>query len=335
VAPADVPPAVRAAVERRVADELGHTVRAWARLAGGTQNRLYRLDTGAGPPLLAKLYAVDRWPRLESEYAALRALNRQQLARVPRALLRDDRRSYAVYSFEPGAMRPAPGLSRRDVEQIAAFAADLHRFGPQHLPIELAPAVDASLRGRAAARHRAPPGGDRELGPGGRVAWRARHSPGSAPRPGARDGAPLPRAAWRLTTGDFGPQNFLFTDEDALTVVDWEAAGWDDPAHATLGFVAHAACEDLAPELAEAFLETYAALAGLPAAERARYERVGRWLDLAWVAVYASALSPENIANKAAAVRGFARQAYVAEVVGRLERRLARAAEGRGYRFPR
>ena len=75
---------------------------AWSRMVGGTQNRLFRLDSLEGPPLLAKLYVVDRWPRLESEFATLRALNAQHLARVPRALLRDDGLSYAIYSFEPG-----------------------------------------------------------------------------------------------------------------------------------------------------------------------------------------------------------------------------------------
>jgi hypothetical protein len=75
----------------------------------------------------------------------LRAFNAQHLARVPRALLRDDSLSYAVYSFEPGEMRPAAELTRRDVEAIAAFTADLLRFSPQDLAGELAPAVDASF----------------------------------------------------------------------------------------------------------------------------------------------------------------------------------------------
>src|SRR5437588_4559366 len=125
----DVSPQVRADVDRRVAQELGVSVLEWSRMVGGAQNRLFRLDTLDGPPLLAKLYVVDRWPRLESEFATLRALNAQHLARVPQALLRDDGLSYAVYSFEPGEMRPAVELTRHNVEAIAAFTADLLRFG--------------------------------------------------------------------------------------------------------------------------------------------------------------------------------------------------------------
>ena len=67
----DVSPQVRADVDRRVAQELGVSVLGWSRMVGGAQNRLFRLDTLDGPPLLAKLYVVDRWPRLESEYATL------------------------------------------------------------------------------------------------------------------------------------------------------------------------------------------------------------------------------------------------------------------------
>jgi len=54
-------------------------------------------------------------------------------------------RSVAVYSFEAGTPRPASDLSTSDVEQIAAFCADLHRFGPPDLGRELQPAADASF----------------------------------------------------------------------------------------------------------------------------------------------------------------------------------------------
>jgi hypothetical protein len=86
----DVSPPVRTDVEKRVARELGVCVQAWSSIPGGANNRLFRLETLDGPPLLAKLYVVDRWPRLETEFALLRALNAQHVARVPQALLRDE-----------------------------------------------------------------------------------------------------------------------------------------------------------------------------------------------------------------------------------------------------
>ncbi len=92
--------------------------------------------------------------------------------------------------------------------------------------------------------------------------------------------APLPRDAWRLPHGDFGPQNFLFTDAGDLTVVDFESVGWDDPAHMVMGFVAHATSEDLSAGSAESFLGAYASHMQLSEAETKRFERVGRLLDV-------------------------------------------------------
>jgi Ser/Thr protein kinase RdoA (MazF antagonist) len=326
LAPSDV----RGAIERRVAASLGLTVRAWSRVSGGTQNRLFQLRTHEGPLLLAKLYAVDRWPRLETEYATLHALNERDLAGVPRALLRDDDRSYAVYSFEPGEIRSASQLTRANVEAIAAFLVSLHRFGPDDLSsTTLVPAVDAMVSPAAYRRMIY-----------GRLAAASQRLPQGVPSEVDRlldqlsDVEELPRHLWRLTSGDFGPQNMLFTADGTLTVCDFESAGWDDPAHAVMGFVAHASTEELPPERATAFLGAFASLARLSPAEQARYERVGRILDVEWVAVYTSALSPDAIANKRSAVADFNADTHIANALARIEQRLARATAGRGYPFP-
>jgi hypothetical protein len=86
-------PELKADVERRVRSEIGLEVESWTRVSGGAQNRLFQLSTREGTQLLLKQYAIDRWPRLPTEFLTLRALNSQGLERVPRALLRDDERS--------------------------------------------------------------------------------------------------------------------------------------------------------------------------------------------------------------------------------------------------
>ena len=143
----------------------------------------------------------------------------------------------------------------------------------------------------------------------------------------------LPRAARRLTTSDFGPHNFLFGDR-GLTVVDFEGAGWDDPARMVMGFVAHAGSAGLPPPAAEAFLGAYAAARGLPAAEVARFERVGRLADVEWVTVYAEAMTPAAIVPKRFGLAGFDVPAHLTACSTRLRERLARAERGDGYRFP-
>jgi Ser/Thr protein kinase RdoA (MazF antagonist) len=333
--PLDVSPQVRADIDRRVAQELGVCVLAWSRVDGGTQNRLFRLDALDGPPLLAKLYVVDRWPRLESEFATLRALNALGLSRVPHALLRDDGMSCAVYSFEAGETRPAAELTRQDIKTIAAFTTQLLRFAPRDLAAELAPAVDASFSPTEHRRLIYARLADIETNADAPQLSGLRAEVDELLGALVDEAAePLPRESWRLTTGDFGPHNMLFAPDGDLTVVDFEAAGWDDPAHAVMSFVAHAASEDLPPGLSTLFLGEFAELAQLSAADTARYERVGRLMDLEWVAVYASALSADNIANKQSAMQGFSRAAHIAGVIDKLERRLARAVRADGYRFP-
>ena len=329
-------PELRHQVERRVAEELGHTVRCWSRVVGGAQNQLFRLDALDGPPLLVKLYATDRWPRLATEYATLKALNQQKLRRVPRALLRDDEYSYAVYSFEAGAVRTAAQLTRQDVEQIALFVADLHRFGPQHLAAAVPAAVDASLSPACQREviHRRLTGIETFAGAASLRGLRPLVDELLRDLVDETQEA-LPRESWRLTSGDFGPHNMLFRAGSDLTVVDFEAAGWDDPAHMVMGFVAHATSESLPGELSETFLGDIARITRLSPAEQARYEVMGQLLDVEWVAVYASALSGENMANKRSALQEFSIDAYVADVLEKIQRRLARAVRRQGYRFPR
>jgi Ser/Thr protein kinase RdoA (MazF antagonist) len=208
--------------------------------------------------------------------------------------------------------------------------ADLHQFSPDNTPVPLLPAHDAIVWPATYRRMI-----------DARLAAAARYRPALnavvnrlLDKLLSRDAEELPRLSWRLTPGDFGPQNMLFTTDDALTVLDFESAGWDDPAHAVMSFVAHATAEELPPELTAAFLAEFARLVRLPLAEKARYELVGRMLDLEWVAMYASALSDGNIVNKRSAVADFSQDAHVGSVLAKMDQRLTRAIDGHGYHFP-
>ena len=129
-------------------------------------------------------------------------------------------------------------------------------------------------------------------------------------------------------------QNLLFSDDGNVTVLDFEAAGWDDLARLVMGFVAHAASENLASGAAHAFLQAYAEERGLTAGERERYEQVGVLLDLEWVAIYTSALTPDAVsAKRYAAVTKFDRHTYLMNAIDRLKLRLVRATHGFVYRF--
>ena len=336
-------------VEARVRAELGRRVVGWFELGSGTNNRLFRLDLEDGPPLLAKFYARDRWNRLGTEFPVLAFLADRGVAGLPRPYLRSDTFLYGVYSFEPGARKAPAELSPRDVLAAAAFAAELHAFGPDDGDGGLS-AADAACFSHAdhiaLIDHRLREFQAFAAGPACydevRALAGAIDLPATIGRLVARATAglsddelarPLPRPSWRLTTYDFGPHNMLLRD-DGLTVVDLEGAGWDDPARMVMGFVSHAGSDGLSRTAIETFLGAYAAARALPPEEVARYERVGMLYDVEWATVYASALTPEAIDPKRFGTAGFDLSAHLASCVDGLRERLARAERGDGYRFP-
>jgi Ser/Thr protein kinase RdoA (MazF antagonist) len=353
-----VPPAAedaqvpRGDVEVRVRTELGRRLVGWTELGTGTNNRLFRLDLADGPTLLAKVYARDRWDRLGTEFGALALLAARGAVGVPRPYLRSDALRYGVYSFEPGARKAPADLDADDGRAAAGLAAALHAFGPDDAgeaggALGTANPACFSLADQLAVIERrlrsfeafaAGPGCYHEVRTFAREAdlraavarETSRATAGLTPDELA---SPLPRAAWRLNTNDFGPHNLLFGD-GRLTVVDFEGAGWDDPARMVMGFVAHAGSEGLPPPAGEAFLGAYAAARGLSAAEVARFERVGRLADVEWATVSAYAVTPEAVAPKRFGTADFDLPAHPASCLGKLRERLARAERGDGYRFP-
>jgi Ser/Thr protein kinase RdoA (MazF antagonist) len=100
-----------------------------------------------------------------------------------------------------------------------------------------------------------------------------------------------------------------------------------------MGFVAHAATEDLPDAAVASFLTGYGEACALSEEEIARFERVGALYDLEWIAIYASALTGEAVAAKEFASREFDRPTYLAGPSAMLKRRLVRPTERPGYRF--
>lgn len=338
--------AARGDLARRLHTELGLRIERWTEIAAGRNNRLFRLDTTSGPSLLGKFYGRDPWGGLAREYELLSFLGARGFPNVPRAMLRSDAPAYAVYSFEPGATKPPEDYTIADLRNVAAFAAALHTITPEASESAVRPSIEVCcsfadqlglierrLGGFASfAASPAAPVEIRALGLRDEVARLFARATADL-EPGDLERA-IPPSTRRLNTADFGPHNILIDDDGTLTVVDCEWGGWDDPARMVMGFVAHNGSEGLSDDGIAAFLGDYAAERALSAAEIARFERVGVLYDIEWLAVYASALTPESIAIVEFAVDNFDAEAHRAEVLARVEARLARARAGTGYRFP-
>lgn len=325
--------AARADLARRLAAERGWRIARWTELDAGRNNRLFRLDLDGGPPLLGKFYGRDPWGGLGREFATLAFLGARGFPGVPRAHLRSDAFAYAVYSFEPSVAVAPADLTAAALVAAAAFAADLHAFGPEPGASALPPTIEfcgspADQRGII----------ERRLG--GFLAFAAGPTAPAEVRALCRAldlcaevDRLLARAAWRLNTADFGPHNILVRP-GGLTVVDFEWAGWDDPARLVMGFVSHPGSAGLTPAGRATFLRAYARARALAPDEIARFERVGALYDIEWVAACASAITPEAVAIAAFAVAGFDARAHRAGLIARLAARLARARAGLGYPFP-
>src|SRR4029079_17340382 len=95
----------------------------------------------------------------------------------------------------------------------------------------------------------------------------------------------------RLTPGDFAPHNVLF-DGGGICVVDWESAGWEDPAVLVCDFLLHETTRGLARPLQNLFLETYFAVHPPSQAELARWRQVYFLVQVGWILGFLNAFQP-------------------------------------------
>lgn len=220
-------------------------------LRAGRNSEVWRLTDASGHPWILKQYfshQADTRDRLGTEYRFLDFCTRHGVTTVPRTLGMDASLNCALYALLPG-QRPAV-LSDDHMAQAAAFIASLCALraaeGADNLPnasdacmavqthLDLAARRIAGLLACAPADasglstiERAAHAFVRDtLAP----AWERLDAQARAALAGDGDlSAPLPRCALILSPSDFGFHNTLEQDGQ-LAFVDFEYAGWDDPA---------------------------------------------------------------------------------------------------------
>lgn len=219
-------------------------------LQGGANNRVFRVDA-AGRTVLAKKYfrhPADTRDRLGAESSFLGFSADRSLTCVPKLLMVGRREGFALMEFIPGRkLRPgevtwthvaqavaffvglnrhrtSPAAGRLSAGSEACFSREAHLNCVDRRLARLATVSGASAVGKDAVRF------IRErLVP----AWDSLSARIRSVRGGS---AELPRADRCISPSDFGFHNALRRADGRLCFLDFEYAGWDDPAKTACDF---------------------------------------------------------------------------------------------------
>lgn len=118
----------------------------YAPLPGGRNNRVWQLETSAGPVLLKQYFRDGGWDRLAAESRFLRFCEQMRIGRVPLLLAEDPGHGLAIHSWLDGEPVPATGFDAGDIDEAAAFAHELTEAWWNAAIPDAPPARDACLR---------------------------------------------------------------------------------------------------------------------------------------------------------------------------------------------
>ena len=241
-------------------------------LPGGGNNRVYRVD-GNGRPLLLKAYfhhPDDPRDRLAAEFCFSRFAWDGGIRCIPQPIVCDEQNHLGLYEFIEGRPLAAAEIGASEVDQAAAFFAALNRHeldrSAAALPIaseafftlaEHFDGVDRRVQRLVSA------GIDREA-----TDWvqkklvpRWRRVKDLAMRRAAACGLaldePLTMADRCISPSDFGFHNVILATDGRLRFIDFEYAGWDDPAKMICDFLCQPRLpvpEELAAQFTDAVL---------------------------------------------------------------------------------
>lgn len=209
---------------------------------GGGNNKVFSVYT-QGATYLVKLYysdSNDQRDRLGSEYSFLSYAQKIGLDSVPRPICRNPEKNMALYEFVEGRKLSASELTDRHIMQAAGFIRELNARPDrdQYLPIASEGCFSIEqhfslIDGRLQRLHGIPIDSDidrqaRSLVDELQAAW-AEHKNKIAARVDSLS-AKLDIADRCISPSDFGFHNALLRAGGEICFIDFEYAGWDDPA---------------------------------------------------------------------------------------------------------
>lgn len=218
-------------------------------LPGGANNRVYRIDAG-GRALVLKQYfhaPEDTRDRLGAEFALSSFAWRNGVLCLPKPIAADFERHLGLYSFVDGRKLEAGEIDEAAVEQALTFALALDALREHRDSATLPTGSEAVFRlgdHLALVEQRVRRLGRIDVGDAlqadaarlvsqalmpawDRIAARARAEAGRA---GIAHDAEIPAGERTISPSDFGFHNALRGSDGTIRFIDFEYAGWDDPA---------------------------------------------------------------------------------------------------------
>jgi Phosphotransferase enzyme family len=316
---------------QRLAAEAGRgTPRALTRLAGGRNNRVYRVDTDDGPLVLKHYFSDmrDDRDRLGAEWSFISHVWSRGLCSVPEPLARNCTAQAALYGFVPGRKLVSSELTAAHVDAAIDFV--LAANAPPRPALTAASEACFSLAEHVATVERRVARLDRldadvphvdearrlvatRLWP----AWtavQARLATGAAAVGLMMDRA-LRSDETCLSPSDFGFHNALVDEAGQLTFLDFEYAGRDDPAKLVSDFF----CQPEVPVPLSLHSHVIARLAeglGLDDAGVARCQLLLDAYQVKWACIILNDFLPLGAARRAFADPG----AWAERCAGQIEK---------------
>ena len=281
------------------------------RLAGGMNNQVFRIIGVDGRSLVLKAYfhdAQDPRDRLGAEFGFLTAAQDLGVTCVARPLARDADHHLGVYTFLEGRLPSPADVTSAAIDQALAFLMRLNapsaatRHG--HLPV----ASEACFSG---ARHVGTV--DRRLERltsalgSDSIDRDAAHFLGQAVGPmwgRIREGAirglirlgidpdtDIDASERVLSPSDFGFHNALKSDDGRFAFLDFEYAGWDDPAK-LVGDAFNQVKVPIPPHFYSVFRDALAARSARPETAAARFDLMRGVYGVKWVLIILNEFIP-------------------------------------------
>jgi len=294
--------------------DLKKTARAFQKLKGGRNSRVFRVDCDDGSVVAAKAYfqsAQDQRDRMGCEVRALRFLRSEGRREVPMPLAVAEAQHIAVYEFVAGEPLRAGEIGEAEMDQAVAFLqalktiADSGRAGDFPAASEACFSIGAILRNLDERFRRLdeasagqPALADflrNKIVPFREVA--RQHCLDLCRQHNIAPDVEIPLSERTLSPSDFGFHNALRGADGRLVFLDFEYFGWDDPAKTIADFFLHPGMQ-LPPALKQRFFSgMMKALAGVPKMQhrvRATYALFG----LKWCAILLNEFTLEHLARR-------------------------------------